>query len=116
MQSSTLKVVTGTALVLALCAAPAYAIEAGDWTVRAGATGVYPETTDSGEVSTAATGPIPGTAVGPSDAWSLGLTIGYALDPNWGVELLLAWPFKHDMKRTVPYAPLSRAPASVVPR
>lgn len=98
MKQSTLRVVAGTTLVLALITAPAHAIGAGDWIVRAGATGVYPETTDSGTVSTAATGPIPGTAVGPGDAWSLGLTIGYAFDPNWGIELLLAWPFPHDIE------------------
>ncbi len=75
-----------------------HALEQGDWTVRAGATGVYPKDTDSDAVTSVTTGPIAGTAVGPDSAWSLGLTVGYAFTPNWGVELLAAWPFKHDIE------------------
>ena len=76
----------------------AFALDAGDWVFRIGATGVYPEETSSDPVSTASTGPIPGTAVGPSEAWSLGLTIGYAFSPNWSLELLAAYPFTHDVE------------------
>ena len=90
-----------TVLGCLLVAAPfssTLALDQGDWIFRIGATGVYPEETSSDPVSTAATGPIPGTAVGPSEAWSLGLTIGYAFSPNWSLELLAAYPFTHDVE------------------
>jgi outer membrane protein len=85
-------------LLGAAAAAPAQALDTGDWTVRAGLTNIFTESYGSDPVITAATGPIPGTAVGPDDAASLGLTVGYAFSPNVGVELLAAWPFKHDVQ------------------
>ena len=87
-----------TAAIYMFSATPSWALDAGDWIIRIGATGVYPQETDSDPVSTAATGPIPGTAVGPNEAWSLGLTIGYAITPNWSIELLGAYPFTHDIE------------------
>ncbi len=99
MNNRTKSVIAATALVsLASIPMLGHALEQGDWTFRAGATGIYPKDTDSDPVSTAATGPIAGTAVGPGSAWSLGLTIGYAMTANWGIELLAAWPFKHDIE------------------
>ena len=95
------KLIKNTTVALLFAFAPlsgALALDTGDWIFRIGATGVYPESTSSDPVSTAATGPIPGTAVGPSDAWSLGLTIGYAFSPNWSLELLAAYPFTHDIE------------------
>jgi len=58
---------------------PVHALEAGDWTLRAGATGVFTEGIDSDPIATGATGPIPGTEAGTDDAFALGLTVGYAI-------------------------------------
>lgn len=82
----------------AMLSTQAQAFEPGDWIVRVGATGIYPEDTDSDPVEIAGVGALAGTAVGPDDAWSLGLTIGYAVTDNIVVELLGAWPFEHDIE------------------
>ena len=96
-----------------LFASQAQAIEKGDWLFRVGATGVYPESTDSGPVSTTATGTLPGTAVGPDDAWSLGLTIGYALTNNLVLDVLAAWPFKHNIESNAALATALGSPADI---
>lgn len=90
--------ITSALLAGSLLATQAHALEKGDWLVRAGATGVFPESTDSGPVSTTATGSLAGTAIGPDDAWSLGLTFGYALTDNLVIDVLAAWPFKHNIE------------------
>jgi outer membrane protein len=95
-----IKTAIAVTTLLSLISIPllSHALEQGDWTLRAGATGIYPDDADSDPVTTAATGSIAGTAVGASSAWSLGLTIGYAFTSNWGIELLAAWPFTHDIE------------------
>jgi outer membrane protein len=82
----------------AMLSTQAQAFEPGDWIVRVGATGIYPEDTDSDPVTQGGAVVVPGSAVGPDDAWSLGLTIGYAVTDNVVVELLGAWPFTHDIE------------------
>ncbi len=68
----------------------ASAYQAGDWIVRAGAAGVYP--TGDGNVKG-----IDGAKVEADSAWSLGLNGTYMATSNIGIELLAAWPFKHDI-------------------
>jgi outer membrane protein len=73
-----------------LTVSTASAYQAGDWIVRAGAAGVYP--TGDGNVKG-----IPDAKVEADSAWSLGLNGTYMATNNIGIELLAAWPFKHDI-------------------
>ena len=73
-----------------LTVSTASAYQAGDWIVRAGAAGVYP--TGDGKVKG-----ISGAKVEADSAWSLGLNGTYMATNNIGIELLAAWPFKHDI-------------------
>ena len=73
-----------------LTVSTASAYQAGDWIVRAGAAGVYP----TGEGKVPDTG---GGKVEADSAWSLGLNGTYMATNNVGIELLAAWPFKHDI-------------------
>jgi len=41
--------------------------------------------------------PVAGTDVGVDSGAALGITASYMLAPHWGVELLAATPFKHDI-------------------
>jgi outer membrane protein len=78
----------GQWLVLAAVAATwsgaAQAIEGGDWLVRVGAHYVDPKS-DNNEV------------VSVDSATSLTFNVTYMIDPHWGVELLGAYPFEHDI-------------------
>ena len=78
------------AAALAGGAAMTHAYEAGDWILRVGATTVAPDA-DSDVV--------PGldVTVDVDDDTQLGIIPVYMVDPNWGVELLAATPFKHDI-------------------
>jgi outer membrane protein len=73
-----------------LTVSTASAYEAGDWIVRAGAAGVYP--TGDGNVKG-----IDGAKVEADSAWSLGINGTYMATSNIGIELLGAYPFKHDI-------------------
>jgi outer membrane protein len=85
---------------LALAAPLAYAHEAGDIILRAGAITVNPEA-DSSSVKVDQ-GPLAGTNLGGKATMSsdtqLGLNFAYMLDSHWGIELLAATPFEHDVK------------------
>ncbi|MCP5418954.1 MAG: outer membrane beta-barrel protein [Gammaproteobacteria bacterium] len=72
-------------------ASPAFALEKGDWIVRAGPAWVLPND-DSGSV----TG-IPGSEVSVDDNVTLGFTIGYMLTDNISLEVLGAFPSEHDI-------------------
>jgi outer membrane protein len=92
-----MKLTLGKALTLAVLAsssllmvATASAYQAGDWIVRAGAAGVYP--TGDGKIKE-----IPGSKVEADSAWSFGINGTYMATNNIGIELLGAWPFKHDI-------------------
>jgi len=74
-----------------LTASIAGAYQAGDWIVRVGAAGVYP--TGEGKIKE-----IPGSKVEADSAWSLGINGTYMATNNIGIELLGAWPFKHDIE------------------
>lgn len=70
---------------------PAGAREAGDFILRLGPTGVYPNTKyDKSDLG--------GAGVDVQPAWSLGITATYMLTDNLGLGVLGAWPFKHDIK------------------
>ena len=85
---------------LALAAPLAYAHEAGDIIVRAGAITVNPKA-DSSSVKVDQ-GPLAGADLGGKATMSsdtqLGLNFAYMLNNNWGIELLAASPFEHDVK------------------
>jgi outer membrane protein len=85
---------------LALAAPLAHAHEAGDIIVRAGAITVNPKA-DSSSVKVDQ-GPLAGADLGGKATMSsdtqLGLNFAYMLNNNWGIELLAASPFEHDVK------------------
>ena len=87
-------------VALALAAPLAHAHEAGDIIVRAGAITVNPKA-DSSSVKVDQ-GPLAGADLGGKATMSsdtqLGLNFAYMIDNNWGIELLAASPFEHDMK------------------
>ncbi|KIC10105.1 membrane protein [Leisingera sp. ANG-M1] len=74
---------------LAALAAPALAQQQGDWTVGVGIANVNPKS-DNGTLA--------GAAATIDDGTALSLTLEYFFRDNWGVELLAASPFSHDVK------------------
>ena len=85
---------------LALAAPLAQAHESGDIILRAGAITVNPKA-DSSSVKVDQ-GPLAGADLGGKATMSsdtqLGLNFAYMLTNNWGIELLAATPFQHDVK------------------
>ncbi|HEY1136475.1 MAG TPA: OmpW family outer membrane protein [Xanthomonadaceae bacterium] len=80
------------ALAIALCglAAPAFAQQAGEWTIGVGAHQVNPKS-DNGKL---AGGTVPievDSNVRPT------ITAEYFVRDNLGIEVLAAWPFEHDI-------------------
>ncbi|HUH60190.1 MAG TPA: OmpW family outer membrane protein [Candidimonas sp.] len=75
----------------AMLAAPASAYEGGDWLVKAGITHVAPKSNNGKVINNSV-----GIDVGSSTRPSVSLT--YMATRNVGVELLGAFPFKHDIK------------------
>jgi outer membrane protein len=88
------------AAALAL-AAPAQAQEAGDWTFSVGAHAVDP-TSDNGTLAGGA------LSTDVDSAWSPTITAEYWLRPNWGIEILAALPFEHDIALNVAHAGSTR--------
>jgi len=93
------KLFTLTALAAAISATPALAYEQGDWIARVGAIAVDPSE-DSGEIYSA-NGSYLGSGLGlyaglDSDT-QLGFSFTYMLSSSWGIELLAATPFEHDI-------------------
>ncbi|KIC39506.1 OmpW/AlkL family protein [Leisingera sp. ANG-M7] len=80
---------------LAAMAAPALAQEQGDWTVGVGIANVNPK---SGN------GTLAGALADIDDGTALSLTVEYFFRDNWGVELLAASPFEHDINLNGAYA------------
>ena len=76
------------ALLAAVPAVGAY--EAGDWSVRVGAHVVDPAS-DNGTLANGA------LEVDVDSDWKPSLMVEYFLTPAWGVELLAAWPFEHEV-------------------
>lgn len=91
-----------SAVSLIFAAAPSYAVEKGDWLIRAGLGYVAPNDR-SGEV----TG-VTGSKVEVDSATNLAVNFTYMLSDNWGVELLGALPFKHNITGAGSIAGLGR--------
>ncbi|MEG3767993.1 OmpW family outer membrane protein [Alteromonas sp. 14N.309.X.WAT.G.H12] len=91
-----MKKTTLAALILAAMTSPAMAYEAGDIIVRAGLTTVAPND-DSSNVNVDALGGNVGMGVEVDSDTQLGLNLVYMFDSNWGIELLAATPFSHDV-------------------
>ena len=85
-----------SALALAIAAPLAQAHQAGDIIVRAGAITVDPRE-DSGAISTAVTGSVTGSRATLDSDTQLGLNFAYMLTDKFGIELLAATPFTHDV-------------------
>ena len=79
------------AVALAGGSVMAQAYEKGDWIVRVGATMVDPDT-DSDVID-----PTIPYKVDVDDDTQLGILPVYMVDDKWGVELLLATPYEHDI-------------------
>jgi outer membrane protein len=83
---------------MALAAQSAVGYEAGDILVRAGVATVAPDDSSDGiAIPALAIGKMPGTRAEVDSDTQLGLTATYMLNSAWGVELLAATPFKHDI-------------------
>lgn len=86
-------------LALAVAAPAAYAHQAGDIIVRAGAVTVQTKENTSGvkvDRGALAGANLGGKATLDNDT-QLGLNFAYMVTDHWGVELLAATPFKHDV-------------------
>ena len=66
-------------------ASPAIAHETGDWLVRFGASDIEPKS-DNHDV------------VAVDNAWGATINFSYMVTDNWAVELLAAYPYKHDIE------------------
>lgn len=98
MQMNTRKALAlGVMGLAAAVAAPTAMAAKGDWLIRGGATMVDPKSHnlsfDGGEGAT--------INLNVDDNVSFGFNITYMMTDNLGVELLAAWPFKHDVKAEV---------------
>ena len=88
-------------LALAGAAVPAAQAEQGDWVLKGGVTMVSPK---SGNLNLGDLGEVPDLGVSISDVslevddgTSFGFTVTYMMTDNWAVDLLAAYPFKHDI-------------------
>lgn len=77
-----------------------FAYETGDILVRIGATIVQPN--DESTVLTSDGSVLTGSFADVDNNTQLGLTATYMLSSQWGVELLAATPFQHQVSATVP--------------
>lgn len=87
-------------LALAGAAVPAAQAEQGDWVLKGGATMISPDSPglnlgDLGFID--GVGTVTDAALNVDDGTSFGFTVTYMATDNIGVELLAAWPFKHDI-------------------
>lgn len=89
MVTKAMKVAVLAALAGGLLAGTAQAYEAGDWVGRAGVLGVFPKSDNLGT---------PLGTINVDDGYSLGLNVTYMVTPNFGIEVVGAAPFKHDIK------------------
>lgn len=84
-----------TSAVLGLgISANAFAYEPGDWVVRVGAATVAPDES-SDMIDVAGLALLDGVSV--DNNTQLGITATYMVSDHWGVELLAATPFSHDI-------------------
>ena len=91
--------ISAVALMAAMgAAAPAMAYEAGDWLIRFGASNVDPKS-DNGSFNLTNFEPV-GAKLGVDveDQWGVTFNFTYMYTANWGVEVLAALPYEHDVK------------------
>ena len=91
MSSKMLKSAVAVALVGGLLAGAAQAYEAGQWLGRVGAYGVFPESDNLSNVLGT------GATLDVDNGYTLGFNFTYMVNPNIGIELLAALPFRHDI-------------------
>lgn len=92
------KTLLATTLLAAAIATPsAFAHQAGDIIVRAGAVTVTTHE-DSSKIKVSGVGSVQGTKASINNDTQLGLNFAYMLTDNIGIELLAATPFKHNAK------------------
>ena len=91
--------VVGTFLGLCMASAAfgVQAYEEGDWVVRLGATTVAPNGSSDKIVLPTAPDPTVLRGVDVDDDTQLGIIPMYMVTDNWGLELLAATPFEHDI-------------------
>ncbi len=87
---------TASLLALAIAAPVAQAHQAGNIIVRAGAITVDPHE-DSGNIDHAVLGKVAGSGATLNSDTQLGLNFAYMVTDNFGIELLAATPFSHDV-------------------
>ncbi|MCG8415625.1 MAG: outer membrane beta-barrel protein, partial [Pseudomonadales bacterium] len=85
-----------TAAAVLLSSSTLFAHEEGDIILRIGAASVQPDESSS-LISTTATGALAGTAAGVGNSTQLGINVVYMLTDSWGLEVLAATPFEHDI-------------------
>jgi outer membrane protein len=83
----------------AAIAAPAAAHEAGDWIVRAGVGVVDPknDNLNLGSVDLGGGISLASASLQVDNATSMTLMGTYMFTPNWAIDVLASWPFKHDI-------------------
>ncbi len=84
--------------IAAMAASTAYAYQAGDVILRAGAAHVDPNSESSNNITDSVTTSLNAKVSSISSNTQLGLTGTYMLTDNVGIELLAATPFKHTIK------------------
>lgn len=97
MRRTSLRILGVCAGLSLLVAGPAQAYEAGDWLVRVGVTSVDPKS-DNLETAVPGTGgPVPVT-IEVDSGTTLTFNGTYFFSPQWGLEILAAAPFNHDIE------------------
>jgi len=91
MSSKMLKSAMAVALAGGLLAGVAQAYDAGNWLFRIGAYGVFPESDNMSNVLGT------GANLDVDSGYTLGFNFTYMVNPNIGIELLAALPFRHDI-------------------
>ncbi len=91
MSSKMLKSAVAVALAGGLLAGVAQAYEAGQWLGRVGVYGVFPESDNMSNVLGT------GATLDVDNGYTLGFNFTYMVNPNIGIELLAALPFRHDI-------------------
>lgn len=92
-------VALGVVSLAAVLAAPAALAEKGDWIIRGGATMVDPKSNNLslGDLEIDEGVVVQDAKLAVDSKVGFGFNVTYMLTDNWGVELLAALPFKHDI-------------------